>query len=66
MPKYPNVTVKLVGQDGNIFNLLAIVNRAMTKAGISGAERDAFNKAVTSTKSYDEALGEILQWVEVK
>lgn len=31
MPKYPDITVKLIGQDSNAFNLLGICRQAMTK-----------------------------------
>ena len=32
MPKYPDITVELVGQDSNAFNLLGICRRAMKQA----------------------------------
>ena len=32
MPKYPNITVELVGKDGNAFNILGICRRAMKRA----------------------------------
>ena len=29
MPKYPNITVQLTGEDGNIFHIVARVNGAL-------------------------------------
>jgi hypothetical protein len=40
--KYPDVTVRLVGEDGNAFAVLARVTRAMREAKIDGAEIKAF------------------------
>lgn len=34
--KYPEITVQLVGQDGNAFNLLGLCLRAMRRANLSG------------------------------
>ena len=42
MPKYPEITVRLVGQNGNAFNILGICLRAMRLAGLSQEEQDAF------------------------
>jgi hypothetical protein len=46
--KYPNVTVNLVGEDGNAFAILGGVIRAMRKAGIAQAEIDAFRTEATA------------------
>jgi hypothetical protein len=31
-PKYPEVKVKLVGEDGNAFNIIGLCNRAIAEA----------------------------------
>lgn len=64
--KYPEITVELIGQNGNIFNLIGICTQAMQRAKVSRAERDAFVEEVTHTGSYMEALAVIMRWVNVE
>ena len=47
--KYPNVTVKLVGTDGNAFVLMGRVSAAMKKAKIPKEEIDAVMKDAMSS-----------------
>ena len=61
--KYPNVSVKLVGEDGNTFAILGRVTRAMRQAGLDKAERDAFMTEATSG-DYDHLLATVMRWVE--
>ena len=63
MPKL-NLTVKLVGEDGNVFNLMAIVTREMKKHGYKH-EVTEFIDEVTKCKSYNEALVVMIKWVNV-
>lgn len=63
MPKL-DITVKLVGEDGNIFNLMAIVTREMKKHGYKDEAKQLIDE-VTSCKSYDDALVVIMKWVNV-
>ena len=65
MPKYPDIHVKLVGQNGNAFNILAICLRAMRRAGLSQEERDAFHKEATSG-NYDHLLVTCMEWFDVE
>ena len=65
MPKYPEITVKLVGENGNAFNILGICLRAMRRAGLSQEERDAFQKEATSG-NYDHLLATCMEWFEVE
>lgn len=60
-----NLTVKLIGQDGNVFNLMRIVTAEMRENG-HGEHVDEFRKQVTSCRSYSEALCKIMEWVEVE
>ena len=62
--KHPDITVRLVGQDGNIFNLMGIIARALRKNGY-GDEVNNFIAEVTSSESYHEALAVMMQWVNV-
>ena len=65
MPKYPDITVELVGQNGNAFNILGICLRAMRRAGLSKEEQDAFQAEATSG-TYDHLLATCMDWFEVE
>ena len=57
--------VKLVGQDGNAFNLLGLCKRAGQKAGYSKEQLDAFmNEAMSG--DYDHLLRTCMKWFEVR
>ena len=60
-----DIRVKLTGQDGNIFNLLGIALRAL-RGGGHGELCKPLTEAVTSSKSYEEALCRIAEFVEVE
>ena len=64
MPKYPDTTVELVGQNGNAFNILGICLRAMRRAGLSKEEQDAFQAEATSG-NYDHLLATCMEWFNV-
>lgn len=64
--KYPEITVKLVGQNGNVFNLIGICTQAMQRAKVSRAEREAFVEEVTHAENYAEALAIMMRWVNVE
>ena len=46
---------KVIGEDGNVFNLIGICSRALKRAGQNDKATELFKK-VTSCGSYDEAL----------
>lgn len=56
---------KLIGADGNIFNLLGIARRALTRAGLSEQAQEMLDRA-TKAESYDRALQIIMEYVEVE
>ena len=64
-PKHPEITVKLVGQDGNSFNLLGIMCRALKAAGLPQEEIDEFTTQATSG-NYDNLLATCMRWVSVE
>lgn len=57
------VEVTLLGEDGNIFNLLSITTRALKRKGFND-EALEMTKRVYSSKSYSEALSIIYEYVE--
>ena len=63
-PKYPDVHVDLIGEDGNAFAILGRVNGAMIRADISKEERDAFREEATSG-DYAHLLRTVTKWVSV-
>ena len=58
----PKVT--LVGQDGNVFNLLGICTRALKQAGYPDKANELGGK-VMSAGSYDEALQLMMEYCEI-
>lgn len=62
MPKYPNVYVKLIGEDGNAFAILARTKLALKRAGVPKVETDKFFEEATSG-DYDHLLRTVLAWV---
>ncbi|MGC0225616.1 hypothetical protein [Pseudooceanicola nitratireducens] len=59
--KYPQISVKLSGEDGNAFAILARRARAARKAGLDRDEIDAFRKEATSG-DYDHLIQTALGW----
>ncbi len=54
-PKYPDVNVELVGQDGNVFNIIGLVSKALKKAGYRDAAND-FTSNAFACGSYEDVL----------
>jgi hypothetical protein len=63
--KHPDVTVKLVGEDGNVFAIVGRVSLALRHAGYPDEAKD-FVAAATACHSYDEVLGLCLATVDVE
>lgn len=62
VPKKP--ICKLIGEDGNIFNLMGIASRVLKDAGKKEEAKEMVDR-VTSSNSYEEALGIIGEYVEI-
>ncbi len=65
MPKYPEITVQLVGKDGNAFNILGICRRAMKRAHLPESEIEAFTTEATSS-DYNHLLITCTEWFNVE
>lgn len=61
----PNVTVKLVGENGNAFNILGRVIQEMRGVGIPKETIDKFTKEATSG-DYDDLLVTCMKYVNVE
>jgi hypothetical protein len=62
-PKYPEVNVPLVGEDGNAFSILGRVSRIMKRNGIHD-QWDEFHKEATSA-DYNHLLRTVMAWFSV-
>lgn len=64
MPKYPDVKVQLVGNDGNAFAILGRVRSALKRAGHAEAVEE-YTKEATSG-DYDNLLAVTMDYVDVE
>jgi len=62
MPKYPDIQVKLVGEDGNAFAIMGRVKKALSRGGVDKVEQDAF-LAECMSGDYDHLLQTVMEWV---
>ncbi|MFH1932771.1 MAG: hypothetical protein ABIN18_14445 [Pseudomonadota bacterium] len=62
MPK-TNIKVKLVGEDGNAFNLLGRVSKALKRAGHKQLAKEFLQEAVKN--DYSHLLATCCDYVEV-
>ena len=61
---YPEIKVRLLGEDGNAFAIIGRVTRAMRNAGLSKAEIDVFCEQAKASASYDELLAYVMKTVD--
>ena len=59
-------TVKLLGENGNIFFILGRCQKEAKKAGWSKKELNDFTNKVTSADNYDHALQIVMEYFEVE
>lgn len=64
-PRFPQVVVKLSGEDGNPFGIIGRVRRAMRKAGATPEEIEAFTNDAQAG-DYQHVLQTAMDWVEVE
>lgn len=64
-PKYPDVTVQLVGEDGNAFFIMGRVTYALRKAGASQKEIAEYMRESTSG-DYNHLLQTAMKWVDLR
>ena len=61
---YPEVVVQLTGEDGNAFNVMAVVTKALRKHGVNKTEREVF-LAEAMAGDYNHLLQTCMKWVTV-
>jgi hypothetical protein len=59
-------TVELIGNDGNIYSVMARCQRAARKAGWDKQEIDTFIEKLKSSHNYDAALVVVMDHFEVE
>lgn len=60
-------TCKLIGEDGNIFNLIGIASRALKENYLSEQAEEMRKRIMCGeAQSYDEALRIIMEYVEIE
>ena len=64
MAKFPNITVKLTGKDGNAFAILGAVSGALKRAGEYQAAKDFMYEATSG--SHDHLLQTAMKYVNVE
>jgi len=55
---------QLIGEDGNVFNLMAIAGRTLKRAGLREQAKEMQDR-ILACKSYDEALIIMQDYVEI-
>ena len=63
-PKYPQVKMQLVGEDGNAFAIMGRVTKAMRRAGLT-PEQIAEYRTAAMAGDYDALLATTMKYVEV-
>lgn len=64
LPEGQRPEAKMIGEDGNIFNLMGIASRALKQAGYTNEAKEMVDRITTTAESYDEALSIISKYVE--
>lgn len=55
----------LIGEDGNIFNLMGIASRTLKRNGMQEEAKEMCDKITSGAKNYDEALCIIGEYVDI-
>ena len=65
MSNYNKPKVKLIGQDGNVFNIIGKVVAVLKRDGYTEKALEFYNRAV-ECRSYEEVLCLVAEFVEVE
>jgi hypothetical protein len=63
-PRYPEASVRLVGEDGDALLIIARVGQALRDAGVDRSVRREFEEEAVSG-DYDHLLRTVMRWVTV-
>ena len=56
---------RLIGENGNIFNLMGIVSRTLKEAGEPEKADEMVKRITTEAESYDHALAILMEYVDI-
>ena len=65
MPKYPDVKVPLLGEDGNAFSIIGRTTKELKRAKVDRDEVEAYMKEAMSG-DYDNVLRVTRRWVDTE
>jgi len=65
MPKYPEINVKLIGEDGNAMSIIGIVSKALRNGEVDKSEINEFTNEAMSG-NYNNVLQTCMRWVSVE
>jgi hypothetical protein len=57
---------KLIGEDGNIFNLMGLASRALKENSEPEKAKEMIGRIPKEARSYSEALSIIMEYVDVE
>ena len=57
---------RLIGENGNIYNLMGIVSKTLKEAGEHEKADEMVKRITSDAKSYDEALAMLMEYVDVE
>lgn len=60
--KFKKVDAKIIGADGNVYNLLGICQRALKDNGYNDEAKELYER-ITNSESYDMALSIMQEYV---
>ena len=63
--KYPDITVKLAGEDGNAFAIMGAVTKALRRAHVPRETVDQFRDEAMAD-DHDNLLQTVMMWVNTK
>lgn len=63
-PKYPDVSVRITGTDGNAFAVIGTVTKELKRAKVPTSEVNKFRNEAMSG-DYDNVLRTAMKWVRV-
>ena len=59
-------TAKVIGENGNVFNIMGICARALKRAGYPEKAKEMFDRIQSEAKSYHESLGIMSEYVNME
>lgn len=65
-PEFPDIVVKLTGEDGNVFAIIGRVSQALRRGDVTPAAIQSYRDKCCEASSYDEVLQITMRTVTVE